>query len=82
MVATGSWLLVVTSGHAAVAAVAAVAHVWRWREAVVGVFWLVSSAAVAGIVAGLLPLAIVGVRHTSDTGQLGWWIALWSLSME
>ena len=68
MIATGSWLLIVASGHAAIAAVA---HVRRRRVAVVGVIGLVSSSAVAWIIAGVLPLAIVGVRHTNRTGELG-----------
>ena len=69
MIPTGPWLLIVASGQAAVAAVA---HVRRCRVAVVvGVIGLVSSSAVAWIVAGVLPLAIVGVRHTNRTGQLG-----------
>ena len=68
MIATGSGFLVVASGHAAVAAVA---HIRRWRVGVVGVIWFVSSSTVSRIVAIWLPLAIVGVRHANGSGQLG-----------
>lgn len=67
MIAAGSGLLVVASGGAG--AVAAVAHVWRWRVVVivVGVLGLISSLTVTWVVAVGQPLAIVRVRHASCT---------------